>query len=129
MSRHHRHRGLRKVCRCSSSRWPKCPHAWHFNFKPRGGTSYRFSLDAELGRHIETKTDAENEAARIRAEILADTFQRADDRRARPARQGATPEAPRTGVVTLDRYIAVYVERASQASGKSSWRDDRFLLT
>jgi hypothetical protein len=34
-------------------------------------------LDGELGRHVESKTEAENEAAPIRAAILAGTFRRA----------------------------------------------------
>ena len=48
----HHNRGLRKLCACSRRNWSKCAHPWHFNFKPKGGPAYRFSLDAELGRHI-----------------------------------------------------------------------------
>ena len=29
--------GLRKRCGCPRKVWPKCPHSWHFNYKPRGG--------------------------------------------------------------------------------------------
>jgi len=47
------------------------------------------SLDAELGRHIGSKTEAEAEAAKIRAAILAGTFERAADRLARELRQTA----------------------------------------
>jgi hypothetical protein len=61
MPRHMNH-GLRKVCRCPRRQWAKCEHPWHFNFKPKGGPAYRFSLDSELGRHIESKTEAEAEA-------------------------------------------------------------------
>ena len=45
----HQNRGLRKVCGCSRRTWAKCPHSWHFNFKPKGGPAYRFSIDAEAG--------------------------------------------------------------------------------
>ena len=78
---------------CAKSRWPKCPHAWHFNFKPRNRPPYRFSLDAELGRHIESRTEAENEAEPIRASIRAGTFERAADRRARELREAEAARA------------------------------------
>jgi len=26
--------GVRKVCGCGRSRWPKCRHGWHFSYKP-----------------------------------------------------------------------------------------------
>ncbi|PYR43349.1 MAG: hypothetical protein DMF95_26050 [Acidobacteria bacterium] len=48
--------------------------SWFLNFKLRGGTHYRFSLDSETGRHIDTKSEAETEATKIRAAILAGTF-------------------------------------------------------
>ncbi len=68
------HNGLRKRCGCARRTWPKCPHSWHFNFKPRGGIGYRLSLDVELGRHIEGKTEAQTEADRIRTAIRSGTF-------------------------------------------------------
>ena len=69
-----RHHGLRKRCRCKRKDWPKCPHGWHLNFKPRGGPHYRLSLDRELGKHISTKGEAEIAATNIRAAIHAGTF-------------------------------------------------------
>jgi hypothetical protein len=70
----HRNLGLRKRCGCSRKVWPKCPHAWFLNFKPKDGRHFRLSLDRELGRHVESKTEAQAEATRIRAAILAGTF-------------------------------------------------------
>jgi integrase len=118
--RRHHNDGLRKLCKCAWRSWPKCAHPWHFNFKVRGGAAYRFSLDAELRRHIESKTEAETEAGNIRTAILNGTFRRAADMPA-PA-----PAAP-TGV-TLDAFAAIYVDRVSKASGKTSWKDDKIRL-
>jgi hypothetical protein len=70
----HRNSGLRKRCGCSRKVWPKCPHSWFLNFKPRGGPPYRLSLDRELGRRVESKSEAESAATMIRAAILAGTF-------------------------------------------------------
>ncbi len=70
----HRNDGLRKVCGCDRRRWAKCPHPWHFSFKGRGGPRYRLSLDKHLGRRIATKTEAEHEAARLRAAIREGRF-------------------------------------------------------
>ena len=61
-----RNNGLRKICGCRRAAWVKCPHPWHFNYKSRGGPAYRFSLDAELGRHVDSKTEAEREATNLR---------------------------------------------------------------
>ena len=52
-------RGLRKICGCPRRNWAKCSHSWHFNFKPKGGPSFRFSVDSEAGKHIASKGDAE----------------------------------------------------------------------
>lgn len=69
----HRNNGLRKLCDCARRNWPKCRHSWYFNYKPRGGQSWRFSLDVEAGKHIESKTDAEKIAGDIRTAINAGT--------------------------------------------------------
>jgi integrase len=121
MSPRARHYGVRKVCGCPWKRWPKCPHPWHFSYKPRGGARYRFSLDVELNQHIGSKTEAEKIANDIRTAIHAGTFQRA-------ASVLATSPAPAPAVVTLDSFATTYIKRASQASGKTSWRDDASLL-
>jgi integrase len=113
-----RNHGLEKICNCQRSRWPKCPHAWYFRFKPRGGHRFQFSLDAELGRHIGSKTEAENEATKIRVAILAGTFRRAG---------GAASPLSSNGI-TLDQFAPIYIERASKASGKRTWKEDDHRL-
>src|ERR1700674_5990540 len=109
MSPRARHHGVRKVCACGWKRWPKCPHAWYFNFKPKAGPHHRFSLDAELGHHLESKTDAEHEATRIRAAILAGTFRRA----------GGGPPQPAPASTTLDDLARSYL-LAVKGTGKRS---------
>lgn len=69
----HRNRGLRKICDCARSKWAKCVHPWHFSFKWLG-KDHRGSLDRYMGQHIDSKTEAEASADRIRAEIRAGTF-------------------------------------------------------
>lgn len=73
--------GLRKICGCSRRRWSKCSHPWHFNYKPRrgplAGQSFRFSLDRELGRCIDSKSAAQTEANTLRTAIDAGTFHQA----------------------------------------------------
>src|SRR6266851_3139558 len=102
----HPNHGVRKRCHCKRKIWPKCPHDWHFNFKPRGGQPWRFSLDIELGRRMAGKGDAETEAAKIRAEILAGTFVRAADRRKAAHTAPTTPDA-----MTLEAFAAIYLAR------------------
>ncbi len=70
----HRNGGLRKRCGCPRARWAKCPHGWHFSFQWRG-RRYRVSLDTETGRHIDSKTEAEEAADRLRQAIRRGTFQ------------------------------------------------------
>ena len=118
MSARRRHNGVQKICHCGRSRWPKCPHAWYLRFKTRREPRWQFSLDAELGRHVGSKTEAENEAARIRAAILAGSFRRSTE--------GALP--PSSAGVTLDLFAPIYIERASKASGKRTWKDDQHQL-
>jgi integrase len=70
----HRNSGLRKRCECPRKNWPKCRHSWYLNFKPRSGPHYQLSLDRELGHQIGTKSEAQEIADRLRAEIRAGTF-------------------------------------------------------
>ena len=120
--RHHNH-GLRKRCRCKWKDWPKCRHEWYFDFKPRGGSRYRFSLDAELGRHVTSKTEAQQEAAAIRTAILAGTFVRAADRRKLAAAVPARADA-----ITLKKFAQVYLERHAKTCGKKTWKNDEGML-
>src|ERR1700730_8150546 len=122
----HRNENLRKRCECPWQLWPKCPHSWGLNFKPRGGRLYRFSLDAELGRHLATKDEARIEVARIKAEILAGTFKLAVDVRAPQARRAPHPTQPTAvseELTPLDDFAPNYLERV-RASGKTSWGND-----
>jgi integrase len=131
MNQRGRNRGIRKVCGCAKVRWPKCPHPWHFNFK-HDRIHYRFSLDTERGEHFASKIDAQNEATRIRASILAGAFERAEDRRVREQRESEeranAAKAEVAAAVTLDGFAEIFIERVSKASGKVSWRDDKSLL-
>ena len=86
--------GLQKICTCPRQRWPKCRHSWHFAYK-WGGHHFRFSLDKHLGRHLDSKTEAESEAEKIRLEIRAGQFGR---------------PAP-TDAMTLQHLVDVYLER------------------
>ena len=100
MKKRHSNQGLRKVCGCPRRTWAKCRHAWHFNFKmPHGGTSYRFSLDTHLGRHVDSKTEAEHLAAELRTAIRAGRFGQPRARQAMTLRELAD--------TYLDRYVTV----------------------
>ena len=99
MTTRHQNNGLRKLCTCPRRQWAKCRHAWHLNFKPPGGPSYRLSLDRHLGRHIDSKTEAAREAAAIKADILAGRFGQPAARDGMTLRQLAD--------TYLERYVAV----------------------
>lgn len=117
--------GLRKLCECQRRNWSKCSHPWHFNYKPRGGAAWRFSLDAELGRHLKGRTEAETEATRIRNEINDGTYVRTADRR----KQQATATTDTPGAITVAAFAATYLERVSQARHRNkSWKSDRAQL-
>lgn len=102
MSRH-TNRGLRKVCDCPRRTWAKCPHSWHFNFKPKGGQSYRFSVDSEAGKHIESKGDAEALAEGWRSLIRAGKFRR--------SHESAPASTVTSGIVTLEKFGETYTTR------------------
>jgi integrase len=123
MSPRARGHGVRKVCRHGWRQWPKCACAWYFSYKPRsGGPRYRFSLDVELGRHVESKTEAEQIATDIRSAINAGTFRQTAGVAASPSVEAAAT------LLTLDQYAPIYIDRAAKASGKASWKDDVYLL-
>ena len=92
------------------------PHGWHFNFSWKG-VSYRVSLDRECGRHIDSKTEADTEADRIRGEIRAGRFQ-----------NGAT-QPPADHSATVAELGTIFLERYSKARGKVSWKNDQTMLT
>ncbi|HUR20490.1 MAG TPA: phage integrase SAM-like domain-containing protein [Vicinamibacterales bacterium] len=107
---------MRKRCGCPRRNWPKCRHPWHLNFKWRG-VHYRLSLDREIGRRLEGKTDARTEAERLRGAIRAGTF---------PLREAS--EDARAESLTLETFGQKFLERYSQARGKRTWRDDEHML-
>lgn len=107
--------GVRKRCRCKPKDWPKCPHGWHLNYKPKGETHYRLSLDREVGRHVDSKTEAIAEAERIRTAIRNGTF--------RPAPALTPLLAP---VLTFRAFAEVWkVRRGCQLA---SAKDDVYRL-
>jgi integrase len=115
------------LCTCPRRNHAKCPHAWYFNFKPRGGAAWRFSLDAEIGKRLATKEAAEIEADRIRGEIRAGTFERAADRRVREAeeRRLKALAVPTTAdAITLEAFGHKFIDNKLKASGKKTWRND-----
>src|SRR5438552_8052598 len=97
----HRNSGLRKRCGCPRKVWPKCPHSWYFNFKPRGGPHYQLSLDREVGKHVDSKSEAQGIADGIRTAIRAGTF------RVAPA-PASVPTAP---ALTFRAFAKIWQER------------------
>ncbi len=127
-----RNDGLRKRCDCPRAKWPKCAHDWHFNFKPRGGPAFRFSLDREVGRRLTSKEEAEREADAIRVQIRAGTFRLAHERRAdvvAAEHRHAQEAACAPGATLLRDFASTYVARVSQVRPRNkSWRDDASRL-
>jgi hypothetical protein len=112
----HRNGGLRKLCDCPRRTWAKCPHSWYLNFKPKDGPSYRLSLDRECDRHIESRTEAETEADRIRREIRAGTFRQ-------PKPVVTTPD-----VLAFEKFGAKWIKGAASVSGRKAWKDETYVL-
>ncbi|HKY21630.1 MAG TPA: hypothetical protein VJM31_10450 [Vicinamibacterales bacterium] len=77
---------------------------------------YRLSLDREVGRPLEGKTDAHKEAERLCSAIRAGTF------RQRAAIEQASES------LTLEQFGRKFLERYSQARGKRTWRNDAHML-
>jgi integrase len=124
----HRNDGLRKRCDCPRAKWPKCAHDWHFNFKPRGGPAFRFSLDREVGRRLTSKEEADREADALRVQIRAGTFTRAHERREHTVadqQRQAHEAACCPGATLLRDFAETYVARVSKVRARNkSWRDD-----
>jgi integrase len=107
----HQNRGLRKICDCPRRTWAKCPHSWHFSFKPKRGSRYRFSVDSEVGKHIASKGDAETLADNWRTEIRAGTFRRSADDQVLTSK-----DLP--SVLTLEKFGETYFERLGKPVSK-----------
>jgi integrase len=109
----HRNNGLRKGCDCPRRAWAKCRHPWHFNFKPRGGKDYRLSLDRYLGRHVDSKSEAEAEAEKIRTAIREGRFGTA---------------APVLDQLTMKQLLDSYVKRYVDVERGPRGRDARYSV-
>src|SRR5262245_54053400 len=109
----HRNGGIRKVCGCPRSKWAKCEHSWHVNFKPKGGPSYRFSLDSYVGKHVKGRTEAQDETEKARIAIRAGEF--------KPRPEAPTPPvAPKPETVTLSSFWKTYSERLGRPVSANS---------
>jgi integrase len=123
MRKRHCNHGLRKLCDCARKRWSTCAHPWHFNFKPRRSEkAWRFSLDAELGRHIDSKTEAEGIAEDIRTAIRAGTFVRASDRASEDPKEAAAGASKSPTFATVAGQYATDAEGLAQQSPASQQR-------
>ena len=81
-------------------------------FQAEGGSAFRFSVDAEAGKHITGKGDAEALADTWRGEIRAGTFRRRSE----------APEAPvaKPDVLTLAQFGERYFERLGKPASANS---------
>jgi integrase len=71
------------------------------------------------------KTRRAIEVTRIKAEIRAGTFRRAADD---PIDTPSSPVPTSGDTVTVDSFVALYLERSVQASGKTTWTNDASML-
>jgi integrase len=96
--------GIRgKICSCPRAKQSKCSHPYHFKW----GQDYRFSVDVQAGRHIETKTEAEKLGRGWLQEIRDGVFVRRE--RGAPA---LTQTADSTAL-TLAGFAEVYLRDCS----------------
>ena len=102
--------GVRKICKCARKRWSECEHSWYLNFQWKG-QHYRFSLDRELNKRIDSKTDAEGEAERLKTLIRDGKF-----RVGAPALESLTLEKLFTEYHR--RYLQIH-RKATEANTKS----------
>ena len=103
-----RNDGIRKICACPRRAWPKCPHPWHFSFK-WAGVHHRYSLDRVLGRAVRAKSEAADEAERLRVAIKAGTFRKPGD-----------PEPVRRETLTLRQLLDLYLDRVVKPRGETA---------
>ena len=117
MQTRHRNDGLRKLCKCRRSSWPKCRHPWHFSFQWKGERR-RLSLDRYVGHALRSKGDAERAADTVRTAIRDGVFSAV-----------ARPVQPQTAdALAFDAYADIFLERYSKARQKASWQTDRSML-
>jgi integrase len=110
---------VRKVCRCPVNRQRKCSHPWRFNFTVAGQQPIRFSIDEEVGYHVELRSDADALADHFRDRIRAGTFIRHGNRGLRAIAVSR--------VLTLRGFADRYLEECSlpKAAGKPAARQKR----
>jgi integrase len=102
-----------KICCCRDQ--VKCRHPWWFSFTRRGARQLRKSLDVVLEKHIDSKTEAECEAGRLRAamrEILDDPTSKALNAHLRKVLD--LPPLPASAVLealTMGQMLGMYQER------------------
>jgi integrase len=97
--------------------WAKCPHPWHLNFRWRG-KDHRFSLDRYAARHVESKSEAEGLAERIRTEIRDGRFGKSEP----------SPVPAAQTDITFETFGEIFVNSYSKAREKASWEDDAWMI-
>lgn len=113
--------GLRKLCGCARPKWSKCGHPWHFSFAWRG-KQCRLSLDRHTGRHIDSKTEAESVADRIREEIRSGTFGVVEA-------AGVSAQVLPPPEMTFEEFGRAFLDGYSKERGKASWNDDASIIS
>ena len=109
----HQNRGLRKICDCPRRTWAKCPHSWHFNFKPKGGPSYRFSVDSRSGEAHR----GEGRRGDTRRQLAHGDSARARSGAGRQAAQTGRPSRDDPGEVRRDLFRAPRASRSARTPG------------
>ncbi len=94
-----------KICSCRDQ--VKCRHPWWFSIKRRNEKRIRASLDVVLEKHIDSKTVAEEEAARLRIGIRDDTL----TARTRELLKLPASLKPTLEVLTIGQLLDRYKER------------------
>jgi integrase len=101
---------VHKVCPCKDPL--KCRHPWWFSYQYPGLPRLRRSLDS-LGPHIDSKTNAEEEALRIRTAHDADTLSPVERARLKlppSTTTSSTPPMPIAQTLTVRQLVTRYRE-------------------
>jgi integrase len=111
--------GVRKVCACPRRRQAKCPHPWHFNFAWKG-RAYRFSLDRHVGRHVESRSDAEALADQLRTAIRSGEFG--------ASRADVGVPGPGPDILTFREFAELWAQRRGYQLARPRDNDYRLKL-
>jgi len=130
----HENDGLAKRCPCPRRKWIRCSHEWHFDFYHKK-RRHRFPLAKVAGQPVTTKSDAEQWADSIRAQIRAGTFTDPhDDVRPIPGSDArltfGVPSLPDAEVSDTVKSIlnpklldnAIWLDWATMGQKASEWR-------